>query len=395
MNTELFTELTIGDIIDGFVYSAEDEKGLYGWGGKLTIQPEYQRSYIYGETKSKTTGNSKEKDVIYSVLKGYPLGLLYFLKVGNDKYEVLDGQQRITSLGKFRHGMIDVIVNGKVRQFNSLDPDVQKDFLNHKLTIYICEGKESEIQEWFQTINIVGVPLNEQELLNAANYGCFVTLAKKAFSDPHNSQVQKWSSYINANVRRQGYLETALKWVSNGNIAKYMSDHRRDTNINELKTHFDSVIHWIDVVFGQVSIVSEMRTLQWGELYDKYHLLPYNPNEVEKIFTMLYNDYDVKSKSGIFEYILDGCKDKRLLDIRIFDDKVKKSKYQIQMEAAKNKGISNCPDCVFENGANKSKIWKLNEMEADHVTAWSNGGATDIDNCQMLCMHHNRLKGNK
>lgn len=387
MKTILKTDLTVKEINEGFVYNEFEGKGLFGWGGKLTIQPEYQRNYIYAEQK-------KDVPVIESLLKGYPLGLIYFVKVAEDKYEVLDGQQRITSFGRYISSKFAIKdENGMEQYFDGLSEDKQKKILETPLTIYICEGKESEIKEWFETINIAGVPLNKQELLNAIHSGPFVTKAKEEFSNSQNANIAKWSAYISGSANRQDYLATALNWVSKNNISGYMSLHRRDTNINELKTYFNSVIDWVSSVF--IDVLPQMRGLEWGELYEKYHTKSYDSNKVHEEVIRLNHDYFVKNKKGIFEYILGGCKDTKLLEIRVFDEPTKKEVYQKQTRAAQSKGKSNCPLCAISNNVLKTKIWKLNEMEADHIQAWSKGGSTDIKNCQMLCQTHNRAKGNR
>ena len=387
MKTTLKTDLTVGDIREGFVYNEYEGKGLFGWSGKLTIQPEYQRNYIYAKEK-------KEAAVIDSLLKGYPLGLLYFVKTGENTYEVLDGQQRITSFGRYiTHKFALKDENGMEQYFDGLPLDKQEKILNSKLTIYICEGEESEIKEWFKTINIAGIPLNNQELLNAIYSGPFVTLAKEEFSNSQNAYIQKWCAYIKAEVLRQGFLEKALEWVSKGNIDAYMSLHRKDNNINELKTYFNTVIDWVSTTF--IDVIPEMRGLEWGRLYETYHKNSYNPSNVSEILNKLYYDEQVKNKKGICEYILGGCVEKKLLEIRVFDDMTKKIVYNKQTIEAKVKGVSNCPLCAVGNNSNKTRIWELKEMDADHVTAWSKGGATDINNCEMLCSTHNKSKGNK
>ena len=277
--------------------------------------------------------------------------------------------------------------------FSGLSEDKQEKILNSNLTIYICEGEESEIKEWFKTINIVGVPLNEQELLNSIYSGKFVTLAREEFSNSHNANIQKWSAYIKGDVNRQDFLSTALKWVSKDNIEEYMSAHRRDDNINELKTYFNTVIDWISSVF--LDVKPDMKGLDWGRLYETYHKNSYNPQEVSKKLNELYNDIFVKDTKGICEYILGGCTDTKLLNIRMFDDDVKRKRYSIQTQEAKAKEISNCPLCAIGNNANKNRIYELKEMDADHVTAWSKGGETTLENCEMLCITHNRAKGNR
>jgi 5-methylcytosine-specific restriction endonuclease McrA len=387
MKTTLKTDITVKDICQGFVYNELEGKGLFGLSGKLTIQPEYQRNYIYADGK-------RDVAVIESILKGYPLGLIYFNKVNDEVLEVLDGQQRITSMGRFVTGKFAIKdENGLEQYFSSIATDKQDKILNTKMLIYECEGTESEIKEWFKTINIAGVPLNNQELLNAVYSGPFVTLGKEEFSNTQNSNIQKWSAYISGSANRQEFLERALEWASKGNVGDYMSGHRADKNITELKNYFNSVIDWASSVFTDVE--SEMRGLEWGRLYDQYHKNAYDPARVSDEVHKLYGDPYVKNRKGIFEYILGGSNDMKLLDVRVFDEVTKNTVYMKQTTVSEEKGESNCPLCTLGHDANKSKIWKLDEMDADHVAAWSKGGATSIENCQMLCKTHNRAKGNR
>ena len=389
MKTTLRTDITVADICDGFVYNELEGKGLFGLGGRLVIQPEYQRNYFYQEK-----GGKREQAVIHSLLRGYPIGLLYFNKVGDDRYEVLDGQQRITSIGRFVTNKFAIKVGGNPMIFDSLPADQKARLLDTKLLIYICEGAESEIKEWFQTINIAGVPLNEQELLNAIYSGPFVTLARAEFSNSQNANLHKWRAYIKGNVNRQDFLACALDWVSKGNISDYMSKHRYDDNIDELKTYFNSVIDWVATVFRR-DVYREMQGLEWGRLYEQYHRTPYDPDEVAEQVRRLYDDPYVRNKRGIFEYVLGGCQDPRLLEVRVFDEAVKRAVYARQTAEAQAAGVSNCPLCAVGHDANRSRIYEYKEMEADHVTAWSKGGASTPENCQMLCKTHNRAKGNK
>lgn len=387
MKTTLKTNITIEEICEGFVYNELEGKGLFGLSGKLTIQPEYQRNYIYAD-------GIKDVAVINSILNGYPLGLIYFVKVSDDRYEILDGQQRITSIGRYVKNKFAIKDENSMEQyFDGIAADKQKKILKTKLTIYECEGEESEIKKWFQTINIVGVPLNEQELNNAIFSGPFVTLAKEEFSNSQNANIQKWGAYIKGNVNRQAFLERALDWVSRGNITDYMSQHRFDKNINELKKYFSTVIDWASSVFTKVE--DEMCGLEWGRLYETFHKNAYDSKKISQKVNELYGDSYVKNRKGIFEYILGGSKDSKLLNVRVFDDPIKKSVYLKQSKNAKIKDISNCPLCSLGHDSNKSKIWNFNEMDADHVTAWSKGGSTMLNNCQMLCKTHNRAKGNR
>ena len=388
MKTEL-KSYTVEQIIEGFVYNEFEGKGLFGLGDKLVIQPEYQRHYIYGDGK-------KDVAVIDSLLKGYPLGLIYF-NVDGEMLEVLDGQQRITSVGRFVTGKFAIKVNGKEQTFSSLPVEDQELLKQSMLLVYECQGTEKEIKEWFQTINISGVPLNNQELLNAIYSGPFVTKAKAEFSNSNNANMQKWSAYVKGDPKRQEVLEVALSWVaaSEGqSVDAYLAKHRMDTDISGLKTYFTSVIDWVGTVFARPPD-SEMRGLEWGRLYERYHGRPYNATAIDAEIETLRGDSAVTNNKGIYEYLLGGRAETQLLAIRLFDKNLKDMAYRRQTATARAEGMSNCPLCAIGANANKTRIYTQPEMDADHVTAWSKGGASVLDNLEMLCVTHNRAKGNR
>lgn len=392
MHTDL-QKMMVAEVVKGFQYNELEGKGLFGLDGDLVIQPEYQRHYIYGDGK-------KDVAVIHSLLKGYPLGLIYFVNNGANArphLEVLDGQQRITSVGRFVQGKFAIILDGREQTFSSLDPDLQETILGSELLIYVCAGTETEIKEWFQTINIAGVPLNDQELRNAIYSGPFVTAAKAEFSNSQNAHQQKWSHFVKGDPKRQQVLETALEWVAESHamtIEGYMAAHRQDLGIDELKRHFTTVIDWIDSVFI-ASPDKAMQGLEWGDLYERFHGESYRTSELDDDVQTLLADPAVKNKRGIYEYVLGRKADTRLLGVRFFEETTKRAAYAAQTKKAEAKGVSNCPHCAIGHDANKARIYKLDEMDADHVTAWSKGGASTIENCEMLCITHNRAKGNK
>lgn len=347
MKTTLHTDWTVGDVCKGFIYDKNENKGLFGLDGKLIIQPEYQRNYIYGDGK-------RDVAVVESLLKGYPLGLIYFVKNADGMYEVLDGQQRITSFARFVNKSWPFAVewNGKTRYIDSLDPDERKRILEAKLTIYVCEGEPSEIQEWFETINIANVPLVKQELRNASYHGPFVTKARSVFSNTNNANMNRWKTYIKGDPKRQAVLEAALDWVSDGDIDGYMAQHRNDTGIDELKNHFDTVIDWVDSVFEYTG--KEVCSIEWGRLYRQYHTNAYSKAKVTERVNALLADTQITDRKGIFEFILGGEQDKSLLNIRVFDEKTKRTVYEKQTKYAKAKGVSNCPLCAVGHD-NKAK----------------------------------------
>jgi 5-methylcytosine-specific restriction endonuclease McrA len=379
---------TVEQILEGFVYNALEGKGLFGLGGKLVIQPEYQRHYIYGDGK-------RDVAVINSLLKSYPLGLIYF-NVNGDSLEVLDGQQRITSIGRFVTGKFAIQVDGNEQTFGSLPKDAKNLLLASNLLVYECEGTESEIKEWFRTINTAGEPLTHQELLNAIYSGPFVTAAKAEFSNSNNANMQKWSSYVKGDPKRQEVLEVALEWVAasrDETIDSYLATHRTEIRIDELKSYFNAVIDWVDRLFSVPR--KEMRGLEWGRLYEEYHSTAYQPAMLAKEVETLLEDEAVTSARGVFEYLLSGKKKTELLAVRIFDEKTKKAAYKLQRKVSETTDKSNCSVCASVKNANQTRIYKLEEMEADHVTAWSKGGQSDLGNCEMLCTAHNRAKGNR
>lgn len=386
MKTTL-TRYLVDAVCAGFVYNELEGKGLFGLAGELTIQPEYQRNYIYADGK-------RDVAVIVSLLKGYPLGLIYFVRTGTGQLEVLDGQQRITSFGRFVTGKFAITdANGMQQYFSGLADDQQKMILESEILVYECEGAESEIKDWFKTINIAGVPLNNQELLNSIYSGPFVTAGKAEFSNSQNSNIQKWSAYVKGSANRQDFWERALEWVSNENVDDYMSKHRTDTNIAEVKTYFNTVIDWVASIF--VVVEKEMRGLEWGRLYEHHHTTPYDPAKINVQVRKLYGDPYVKNRRGIFEYLLGGSIDAKLLDVRVFDAATSRSVYERQTTESSTSGKSNCSLCALGGESNKTKIWGFVDMDADHVAAWSKGGTTSASNCQMLCKTHNRAKGNR
>ncbi len=371
-------EITVRDVVNGYVDN--QESGVVGYGGKLDIRPPFQREFIY---------NEKERNaVIDTINKGFPLNVMYWSKNG-DNYELLDGQQRTLSFCQYVNGDFSVDFKG----FNNLPKDLQEKILNYKLMIYICEGTPSEKLDWFKIINIAGEKLTDQELRNSQYTGEWLYDAKRHFSKTSCPAYQIGSSYMTGSTIRQDYLETVLKWICDRDgieIEDYMQKHQNDHDANELWQYYLNVINWVEMLYLDTNknavYKNKMAGLPWGIWYNKYHKNQYNSNDIKSEAERLFKDPYVTDKKGVFEYVLTNHtpEDLRLINVRVFDEPTKQKVYN------KQNGV--CPDCKAQ-GLNKH--YELKDMEADHVSAWSKGGSTDINNCQLLCIHHNRLKGNK
>lgn len=360
------TPICIGDLYAGFTNS--EEEGVFGYGGKLNIRPKYQREFVYSE--------KQQVAVIDSIRKGFPLNVMYWVENEDGTYELLDGQQRTMSICEFLSGNFIVDWNGTLKSGVNLTPDEKAKFLDYKLMVYICRnGSDSEKLDWFKTINIAGEKLTEQEIRNAVYCGAWVTAAKRKFSKTGCVAYKIGSDYMSGSPIRQDYLETAIAWFNNGKIEEYMAEHQHDSNADDLWLYFQNVIQWVQAKFPKKR--KEMKQVAWGEVYNKYKDAKLDANELETEVARLMKDSDVQKKSGIYWYVLDN--DIHHLGLRAFDDNIKRSVYEQQ------KGI--CKIC--------GKHFEIEQMEADHITPWKEGGRTIEENCQMLCRDCNRHKSSK
>ncbi|UEA98979.1 HNH endonuclease [Prevotella melaninogenica] len=367
-------EVTVGDIARGYINN--EEQGVRGYGGQLDIRPPYQREFIYNE--------NEQQAVISTVLKGYPLNVMYWVRRSEDAecpYEVMDGQQRTLSLCEY--------VDGKFaydfKNFFNQPADIQKLILDYPLTIYLCEGEPSEKLEWFKTINIAGKPLNEQEINNAVYAGPFVTDAKRHFSKSNCGAYRLGKDLVNGTPIRQEFLKKALEWMAEHetregkpqSVVGYMAEHQHDPNANNLWTYFQNVLNWTITNFDLKKFKKIMKGLNWALYYDKYHSTTLDTADLASRISKLILDSDVQKQMGIIPYVLTG--DERHLDLRGFPEDIKLAVWEKQHHI--------CPSC--------QKEFDYEFMEGDHITPWREGGRTVIENCQMLCRECNRRKGGR
>ncbi len=375
--------IKVRDLVEG--YQDDDELGVRAFGGKLDVRPPYQREFVYKD---------KQRDaVIVTLRQGFPLNVMYWSLQDNETYEVIDGQQRTISICQYVDGDFSIEIGGHQLAFHNLQDDQKEQILEYEVMVYLCEGADSEKLDWFRTINIAGEKLTDQELRNAVYHGSWVSAAKKYFSKNGCPAYAIASDYMTGSPIRQEYFETALEWINDGKVDEYMRDHQHDVEANELWLYFKGVVEWIEATFPKKS--KYMRSVKWGPLHKKYKGTKPDPAKFEKRIAELMADVQVKKKPGIYEFVLGGESDTKLLEVRVFDDKTKLAKYSEQTKVAEGSGNSNCPVCAGGSNNNATRIYEFAEMDADHVTAWSKGGATDISNCEMLCVPHNRSKGNR
>ena len=366
--------VTVGEITKGYINN--EEQGVRGYNGLLDIRPPYQREFIYNE--------DEQRAVINTVQHERPLNIMYWVKRSDDAecpYEVMDGQQRTLSLceyvaGKFAYDF---------KNFFNLPADKQKKILNYELTVYVCEGKESEKLEWFKTINIAGKPLNEQEIRNAVYAGPFVSDAKTHFSKSKCAAYLLGKDLVNGSPIRQDFFKKALEWMAehetrNGkpqSAVGYMSVHQHDLNAMPIWTYFQTVLRWAMDTFNMKKFKKIMKGLDWAKFYDEYHEKVLDIKAMEKQISELMGDDEIQKPQGIIPYVLTG--DEHYLDLRVFSDKVKLAVWEKQNHK--------CALC--------GKEFDYMFMEGDHITPWRDGGRTTIENCQMLCRECNRRKGGK
>lgn len=371
--------ITVRELFTG--YQNIDNDGVYGYGGKLNIRPKYQREFIYKA--------DKRDAVIDTVIKGFPINIMYWAENEDGSYEVLDGQQRTISICDF----VDNNYSINEKSFSSLPNDIKDKILDYKLFVYFCKGTDSEKLEWFKTINIAGLKLNNQELRNAVYYGQWLTSAKESFSRISGSGIRYGNSdgfnLLNGVVERQMVLERVLSWVShslypnvtdkNVRICKYMDKYKAEKNAEKLTKYFTQVIDWVKLNFKNYNSI--MKDVEWGILYNKYKNNDYSPLELADEIKELLSSKDVINKIGVYEYVL--SKDKNLLEKRAFSKKIKLEIFEKQRSGVTT---AYCNDCRED--------FELKDLHADHIVPYSLNGKTDIDNCQLLCRDCNLHKSN-
>lgn len=367
-------EITVQELVNG--YEDKGEGGVTGFSGKLDIRPAYQREFVYKE--------EQRNAVVRSVRQGFPINVMYWsLNESENRFEILDGQQRTISLGQFVHGVFsiaDVSDPDNPKYFSGLNKEERQALLDYKIQVYVCEGTERQKLDWFKTINIAGEKLTPQELRNAVYCGPWLADAKRHFSGSNPPAVKVANGYVLGSALRQELLETAIEWAKaqKESIEDYMARNQLETSANPLWLHFNGVIAWVKASFPHYR--KEMKSVDWGSLYSAHHHRSLDPKSMETEISALMRDDEVSKKAGIYAFVLD--RNERHLNLRVFTHEMKRVAYE------KQSGI--CPMCPAESNYHAFDI-----MEGDHIDPWHSGGKTNAENCQMLCRPCNRRKSGK
>lgn len=373
-------KVPVREIVQGYFEDTATSR-VTAWGGRLDVRPEYQREYVYGV--------GQRDAVINTVLQGFPLNIMYFVRRPDDTYEVLDGQQRIISLCQYAQNQFSVSIPSKTLpgKFDSVNypnlfAEQARAFDEYELQIYICEGTEQEKIDWFQVINIAGMPLEKQEILNAVLHSAWLTDAKSAFSRKNCAAYRFYGKYLNGDCIRQKFLETAFRWAADSEhitgknaVADYMRAHRQDTSADALWKYFEDVFKWVQTNFGKYD--KSMKGVEWGLLYNAHHNENLDPAWLQRRAATLLADSEVQKKSGIYEYLLTG--NEKTMNLRQFGEDERQTLYHRQ------NGRCACCGALFD----------YKDMHADHIVPWSKGGRTTLENGQMLCAKCNWEKSNK
>ena len=370
MDIEL-QKIPIRELVKGYENKGDD--GANGYDGKLDIRPPYQREFIYSP--------KQQVAVIDSVLRDFPLNVMYWVDRGDDTYEMLDGQQRTLSICDYVEGVFMVPdLSGNPHHFHGLPKDQQNQILNYDLLIYFCKGNETERLNWFEIINISGERLNHQEMRNAIYSGPWVSDARSRFSRPNSPAKGLAGNYVKGSHIRQDFLQKAIEWKckKGESIEHFMERHRNKSSAVGLWNHFCAVISWVEAIF---QYRSSMKGVDWGGLYQEYKNDEFDLDHLERRVAELHLDEEVQRQSGIYHYVLAGEKRdaEHYLDLRAFSQNMKRAAYEEQG------GI--CKTC--------EKKFRLSKMEGDHIVPWREGGRTVRENLQMLCKPCNRRKGSK
>lgn len=362
-------EITVAELCEG--YNNDETTGsVTGFGGKLDIRPPYQREFVYSPIQ--------QQMVIDTVYQGFPLNVMYWASREDGSFEVLDGQQRTLSKCEYVAGNFSIKIGDNMMGFNNLQDDQRRRIMDYKLTVYVCTGTPSEKLLWFRRINIAGEVLTDQEIRNAVYHGSFVSDAKRYFSKNACAAYSIAKDYVSGSPIRQDFLERAIEWISDNRVEDYMQAHQQDTNAEPLWNYFQGVIEWVNETIKPTSARKKiMKGVDWGTLYNEFHEKHYDAAAIDKEVARLILDDDVTNKRGIYPYFF--TRKEKFLSLRAFSDAQKLAAYERQ------KGL--CARC--------GKEFKIEQMEADHITPWCKGGPTTSDNCQMLCKECNRRKSGK
>jgi hypothetical protein len=354
--------------------------------GILKYDQSTQRNFIYltmPKIKSDDGELTRAGNVIRSILQfDVQMPALYFWDLGNGKFNIHDGKQRVLSLYYFIKPIngLNVVtrINGKEKGFKGLTKSDQQKLLDYSFDIVTKKGNSEQEELSFYLINTNSVPLTDYESLRGMYYGDWI-FEFEHFIESESSVIDK--------VKKIGRGEQAILFLYNcfellgdriplTKVKKFLRGVRNNS-FNQLDYNLDDVVVLYSELSKITSISDEKAIQVAGYIiksgWDKNLIIKYYkdimrlPNDCKQ---WNFETHEVAIKKLIQNGIkLDGK--------RFFTDDDKSAKYKINQYCSHPK----CKESNYKN------------LEKDHKKAWSLGGPTEINNLQLLCKSHNASKG--
>ena len=348
--------------------------------GHIISDIELQREIIYSD--------EKQRLVIDSIVKDYPLPAFYLWKNDDGKLEVLDGKQRIHAITRFYEN--DLEYDGLLwKEWNTKDPELQERINNTALSIIISEGTEEKKREIFNRINTLGVPLSEFEVLNGLYAGQYLRgLSKYVEQDSAAKKILGEPKRGKSKIKLLDFI-CSLRGVKDKK--EYVKLHQDEPFVGD-QTLVSKHVKFVASIFDDFNSLPML--LRFAVRYAKdVTIWKENKDEINRRIKKFKKSQDYKlidNKEQEIEDIIQTVVQGISVDPkRLFTQDQKDELVQLSMaDPSKHDGEKiRCEDC--------KQLFFADELTVDHVKPWSKGGRTELSNAQLLCRACNSKQGNR